>query len=65
VELAPDTQHIVTRHRRPSTGAGDDFPLLFEEGRRLTRHDLVRLALDEIETCLNDPQSPGEADGTP
>jgi hypothetical protein len=63
---APDTQHAAP----PATVAlqqalGDQFPPLFEEGRRLTRHDLVRLALDEIDTYLNDPQAPGEADRTP
>ena len=50
----PDTQQIGPR----ATAAleqtlGDDLPKILDEGRRLTTQELLRLAIEKIDTCLD------------
>jgi predicted ATPase/class 3 adenylate cyclase len=50
----PDTQQVVPRAMAAlEQTLGDDLTQILDEGRGLTRQELVRLAIDEIDTCLN------------
>jgi predicted ATPase len=52
----PDTQQVVPRASAAlEQELGQDFHRLLNEGRLLTRQELLRVALDEIETCLDKP----------
>jgi predicted ATPase len=54
----PDTQQVVPRAMAAlEQTLGDDLTQILDEGRGLTRQELVRLALDEIDTCLNAGES--------
>jgi predicted ATPase/class 3 adenylate cyclase len=49
----PDTQQVVPRAMAAlEQTLGDDLTQILDEGRGLTRQELVRLALEEIDTCL-------------
>ena len=51
---SPDTQHVVPRASATlADSLGTDLERLLDDGRALTRHQLVRLALDEIDICFN------------
>jgi hypothetical protein len=50
----PDTQQVVPRAMAAlERTLGGDLPQILDEGRGRTRQELVQLAIDEIDTCLD------------
>jgi hypothetical protein len=50
----PDTQRVIPRAKATLADAlGAELDPLLQQGRSLTRQELARLALDEIDLCID------------